>query len=367
MAPLDPSASRRVEAYAKEYGEGPEHLPWSAPREAARTLSAAQRKALARFGARIERAWLTGDPARALATAFAEVDPSSRIAVYPGAPPGGPRWVFQSVGGELTSRPILHQEQLPALRLYSLKGSDPFADVPVTNVPIMRANVNAQADPTAHLETLLIPNRAIQQLRMVTYDEQEISLYAGFYRDSTEARFDLADHALLFSLRPALTRWHRVAKALGPSPLGDSALAAALEAFDRPALLVRNRAVLFANRLGVEWYAATRAWLQAGRPSGFAEATPLCPGGFSVELILPHVVALSTPPADAPAPHLSQRYGLTPTEVRLALRLSTGASLRDVATELGMSYETARTHLKRIYEKLGVRRQNELVAKILRG
>jgi DNA-binding CsgD family transcriptional regulator len=53
---------------------------------------------------------------------------------------------------------------------------------------------------------------------------------------------------------------------------------------------------------------------------------------------------------------------LTPTEERVVLRLEEGRSLRDAANDLGISYETARTHVKRIMQKLGVRSQAALVA-----
>ena len=62
---------------------------------------------------------------------------------------------------------------------------------------------------------------------------------------------------------------------------------------------------------------------------------------------------------------LQIRYGLTPSESRLALRLATGESLRVAAAALDISYETARTTLKRVFEKTGTHRQTELVIVIL--
>ena len=60
-------------------------------------------------------------------------------------------------------------------------------------------------------------------------------------------------------------------------------------------------------------------------------------------------------------------YGLTPSESRLALRLATGESLRVAAAVLDISYETARTTLKRVFEKTRTHRQTELVMVILSG
>ena len=54
-------------------------------------------------------------------------------------------------------------------------------------------------------------------------------------------------------------------------------------------------------------------------------------------------------------------FGLTPAEARLALQLVAGETLRSAGVKLGISYETARTHLKNIFSKTGTRRQAELV------
>ena len=61
---------------------------------------------------------------------------------------------------------------------------------------------------------------------------------------------------------------------------------------------------------------------------------------------------------------LAQDYALTPTEIRLAGQLAAGTGLCSAATALGMSYETARTHLKQIFSKLDVHKQSEMVAQI---
>ena len=58
---------------------------------------------------------------------------------------------------------------------------------------------------------------------------------------------------------------------------------------------------------------------------------------------------------------LRGRFGLTPAEARLALQLIAGETLRGAAVKLNISYETARTELKNIFNKTGTRRQAELV------
>src|SRR5262245_26510962 len=62
---------------------------------------------------------------------------------------------------------------------------------------------------------------------------------------------------------------------------------------------------------------------------------------------------------------LLQHFGLTLAEARLALHLATGVTLRSAAAKLSISYETARSCLKKIFSKTGTRRQAELVIIIL--
>jgi DNA-binding CsgD family transcriptional regulator len=62
---------------------------------------------------------------------------------------------------------------------------------------------------------------------------------------------------------------------------------------------------------------------------------------------------------------LRSRFGLTPAEARLALHLVAGETLRSAEVKLSISYETARTHLKNIFDKTGTSRQAELVIAIV--
>lgn len=58
---------------------------------------------------------------------------------------------------------------------------------------------------------------------------------------------------------------------------------------------------------------------------------------------------------------LGQRFGLTRTEATLAVELLEGGSRSDIADRMGISLATVRTHLTRLFDKTGVRRQTELV------
>ena len=62
---------------------------------------------------------------------------------------------------------------------------------------------------------------------------------------------------------------------------------------------------------------------------------------------------------------LRSHFGLTPAEARLAHHLVAGETLRSAAIKLSITYETARTQLKKIFNKTGARRQAQLVIVIL--
>lgn len=68
-----------------------------------------------------------------------------------------------------------------------------------------------------------------------------------------------------------------------------------------------------------------------------------------------------------PSEILTGFYGLTEKESRMTLLLLQGMKLKDAADELSITDNTARTHLKRIFHKIGVNRQSELIRTILSG
>ena len=80
------------------------------------------------------------------------------------------------------------------------------------------------------------------------------------------------------------------------------------------------------------------------------------------------VVYVSTGRATQPLERLvMQLFDLTPSEAHLATLLATGFSLADAAAKLGLTENTVRTYGKTILNKVGVGRQADLVALILRS
>lgn len=54
-------------------------------------------------------------------------------------------------------------------------------------------------------------------------------------------------------------------------------------------------------------------------------------------------------------------FGLTPAELRVAVRLREGLTLKEVADELSVSVNTIRNQLRAIFDKMGLNRQSDLI------
>lgn len=75
------------------------------------------------------------------------------------------------------------------------------------------------------------------------------------------------------------------------------------------------------------------------------------------------VVLITDPERPGPAKTelLTQIYGLTPKEAQMTVELSSAKSMEQAADVLGITYQTARTHLRYIFNKTGASRQSELI------
>lgn len=63
---------------------------------------------------------------------------------------------------------------------------------------------------------------------------------------------------------------------------------------------------------------------------------------------------------------LTQTYGLTPAEIRIAQGLMEGLKLMQIAADLGVTRATVAFHMRNIFQKTGTGRQAELVALLLK-
>jgi DNA-binding CsgD family transcriptional regulator/PAS domain-containing protein len=62
---------------------------------------------------------------------------------------------------------------------------------------------------------------------------------------------------------------------------------------------------------------------------------------------------------------LKRAFGMTPNEAKLAIAVAGGASVRQAAEQLGITYGTARSYLKILFRKTDCHRQSQLVARVI--
>jgi DNA-binding NarL/FixJ family response regulator len=77
--------------------------------------------------------------------------------------------------------------------------------------------------------------------------------------------------------------------------------------------------------------------------------------------VVRHFTGGSTPPVSGAL------SALTPREGEVLERLAQGARYKEIADQLGISIETVKNHLRKVYEKLHVSSRTEATAKFLRG
>jgi len=232
------------------------------------------------------------------------------------------------------------------------------------------------------------------------------------------ADYAAEDVAAMQMLVPHLLTALRVGRRLAATNLRAAGACAALDRLGTGVMLVDAKGrILFANRVAESLLAAahgldteseglcardpqaTRALLRliagctdTARPNGGAGGlvvvpcgdagasvcvvvAPFRPEGMELEagwLSSARPVAIlfvGEPEQDRPLRKeaLRHRFGLTPAEADLALEVAKGDGRQAAAARLGISLATARTHLERIFEKTGARRQAELVRIVLRG
>lgn len=109
-------------------------------------------------------------------------------------------------------------------------------------------------------------------------------------------------------------------------------------------------------------------WVRVSRPSGRSPyalfVSPLNVAGDELTAAVAKVVVVIHDPASQRpvcAAMLTSLYGLTEAEARLASALSGGHSLESAAALLRVKPSTARAHLKVVFRKVGINRQQDLV------
>jgi DNA-binding CsgD family transcriptional regulator len=89
------------------------------------------------------------------------------------------------------------------------------------------------------------------------------------------------------------------------------------------------------------------------------------PLGVMQPVVAALIVDVDSPPQADPLV-LKELFSLTPAEARVTALLIGGNSLDEVASELCVSLETIRTHMRRVLAKTATHRQGELISLVLR-
>lgn len=66
-----------------------------------------------------------------------------------------------------------------------------------------------------------------------------------------------------------------------------------------------------------------------------------------------------------PVEHFAKRFGLTPAECRVLLMLTKGMTPVETAHCLGTAHATTKTHIARLFQKTGARRQADLIRLVM--
>jgi DNA-binding CsgD family transcriptional regulator/PAS domain-containing protein len=262
------------------------------------------------------------------------------------------------------------------------------------------------SDPLA--QTLLHPQDLREGVFMAADRDTEVLVVFGLFNEGRRGPLGPAGLRLMARLAPHLRRAHRAQRRVVAAADGLRLLQAALETMGVGVLglgadlrivlanpeaerilaqgdglrQARGRLAIAAPGAEATLAAAVGAALSdrhdgAGphlavpRRSGAPDVMlHVCPRGVGRKLRLPPGVAavLVTDPlrpvAMPDAAALAARFGLTAAEAEVARLAATGRGMPFVAHVLGVSVNTARTHLKAVYAKTGFRHQAELARRI---
>jgi DNA-binding CsgD family transcriptional regulator/PAS domain-containing protein len=254
----------------------------------------------------------------------------------------------------------------------------------------------------------LVPMRGEHSAGGVVKREGDDALMLGAMRDRRRGAFDESERRAIEVLLPHVTRAEAIGKRLAFLHAEESALdsldvaiafltgtgellhgnRSAERILDRDDGLCVRSGVLSATDSGAdarirqaireaisaETRIASPLAIGVPRPSGHrAYQLLLAPIRHGLPMLAglraPDVVLLIIDPESqrTGAPQLLvQLYGLTRREAALASTLCAGKTVGEAAQELHMTYETARSHLRRIFEKTGTSRQTELLRLLMR-
>lgn len=231
------------------------------------------------------------------------------------------------------------------------------------------AGQEAAEDRAVTLLAVLAPH-----LQRAAVASQRLRAAAALHAGLTDAFERLAGATLLVDRRAQIVFANARARRLLAMADGLCSLHDGLAA-SRPADTQRLRRLIDgASRPGLDGGGAAALARHNGRAPLAALVIPLRRAGDKPSPLLSRSTALVfvTDPDDAlggdsiVVERLRALYGLTPAEARAAMLVARGRGLQETAAELGIGAGTVHTHMKRVFEKTGVRRQSSLARLLTR-
>jgi DNA-binding CsgD family transcriptional regulator len=218
----------------------------------------------------------------------------------------------------------------------------------------------------------------LYSLAAVIERTRDVTTFLAVQRSEGRGAFGDEEVRFVTPLMPHLRRAMELHRRLGSTRVIGEALADVAERLPHAVILVdRRNAVSFANAAASRLSRRTieRVLAVAERGDGVvtrADAQPLLvrvvpvrgPRDLFGVSGSARAIFVTTPEQRRlpTAKTLREIYGITPAEARVVLALARGATLREIASELGTSVATVRTQVKSALEKTRTRRQAELVA-----
>lgn len=275
--------------------------------------------------------------------------------------------------------------------------------------PILQSSIECwpKVLASAYRRDWCLPQGLVDQVMigMASQPTMVGALAMGVHRSRRDVGED--DLAGLRLLAPHLRRAVTISGLLDLKEVETRTLTAALDAYSAAIILVDEQmAIVHANRAGEEMLAAgdpvtlrngrltsrfdvSNAAIEAAVAQSALDESGISRRGIGVPLrtrdgeprvvhVLPlsrgeirpglmrrSVAALFIAPAAAPPPFpgtaLGLLYELTPAETRILEMIAEGHTQAEIASELGIAPTTVKTHLLRVFDKTGTRRQADLV------
>jgi len=238
---------------------------------------------------------------------------------------------------------------------------------------------DAELKRSAFYTGFLKEQDVLYSLAAVVERAHDTTTFVSVQRSEKRGPFGETELRFARPLMPHLRRAFEVHRRLGAARVRSEAFADVAERMHDAVFFVdRNEAVVFANaaaaRLGP--VLTKRILTTAERGDGVvrrADGRPLfvrvvvlrARGDLLGVRAATRAIFVVDPEQPRGLPRgetLRAMYGLTAAEATVVLALARGATLKEIAVEIRRGVETVRVHVKRAFEKTGVRRQSELVA-----